>query len=289
MWAVQDKVSSAIRIARQRGLPGLLQAVGRNLGVQALQGQLDEAAIAWDFFRGQRAPGVMVDVGAHHGSALRPFVRRGWEVHAFEPDAVNRAPLIAEFGGLANLRIDPRAVSDRAMQGVTFYRSEVSSGISGLSAFHASHKAADVTDVTTLTDWAASTGVNTIDFLKIDTEGHDLFVLRGMPWQQLRPRLVLCEFENSKTEPLGYNYDDLVAFLMSKGYTVITSEWYPIQRYGTTHSWKCFAEGTPPAISNQAGWGNLLALRDAADLPALRTACQRAATRNPKPKVGPII
>jgi FkbM family methyltransferase len=269
MWDVNGKLISAMRIARERGVSGLVQAVGRNLGVASMQAGLDESDIAWDFFHHQAAPGTMVDVGAHYGSALRPFARKGWQVFAFEPDAKNRAHLLGEFAGFPNLKIDPRAVADQARQGVTFYRSDVSSGISGLSAFDPSHRAEDRIDVTTLTDFAAANGVQGIDFLKIDTEGHDLFVLRGVPWHQMRPRLVLCEFENRKTEPLGYRYEDLANFLADQGYHVITSEWHPIERYGATHRWHRFAEGKPPPLSNPLGWGNILAVRDAADLPGL--------------------
>lgn len=279
MWAVNGKLISALRIARERGVSGLVQAFGRNLGVAKLQAGLDESDIAWDFFQHQASAGTMIDVGAHYGSALRPFVRKGWRVFAFEPDAKNRAVLVSEFAGFPSLKIDPRAVSDQAQQGVTFYRSDVSSGISGLSAFDPSHKAEDRIDVTTLTDFLSNIDVKDIDFLKIDTEGHDLFVLRGVPWKRVRPRLVLCEFENRKTQPLGYCYEDLAGYLGQQGYQVITSEWHPIERYGATHCWHQFSEGSPPPISNPQGWGNLLAVRDMADLPALRSACARAAQR----------
>jgi FkbM family methyltransferase len=281
MWTVNDKLISAVRIARERGVSGLMAAVGRNLGVASLQAGLDESDIAWDFFQQQSATGIMVDVGAHFGSALRPFARRGWRVFAFEPDAKNRAHLLSEFAGFQNVQIDPRAVSDRARQGVTFYRSDVSSGISGLSAFDPSHHAADSIDVTTLTEFLAANDLQTIDFLKIDTEGFDLFVLRGFPWQRVRPRLVLCEFEDHKTEPLGYRYEDLANYLATQGYHVITSEWHPIQRYGVTHRWYRFSEGSPPLLKNPLGWGNILAVRDAADAPAMRAACARAAAREP--------
>lgn len=279
MWVITGKLVSAMRITRERGLSGLMQALGRNVGMSSLRAGLDEADIAWDFFRMQSPGGVMVDVGAHYGSALRPFVRQGWQVYAFEPDARNREHLVSEFGAFPNLRVDPRAVADVARQGVTFYRSEVSSGISGLSAFDPSHKAQDSIDITTLADFLSATALGAIDFLKIDTEGHDLFVLRGLPWQRLKPRLVLCEFENHKTKPLGYGYEDLAGYLAEQGYTVITSEWYPITRYGATHRWRRFAEGNPPALLDPLGWGNLLAVRDAADVPALRALCQRAARR----------
>lgn len=279
MWVVSAKLASAMRIARERGLPGLLQAVGRNVGLRTQQAGLDEATIARDFFNSQAAPGTMVDVGAHYGSALRPFARHGWQVFAFKPDAQNRAHLVAEFGAFPNLAIDPRAVSDTPRQGVTFYRSDVSSGISGLSAFDPSHRAQATIDITTLAELIDTQQVRSIDFLKIDTEGHDLFVLRGLPWATLRPRLILCEYENHKTVPLGYTYQDLANFLAAQGYTVVTSEWFPIERYGIQHRWRQFAEGQPPPVADAQGWGNMLAVRDAADLPALRAACARAAHR----------
>ena len=279
MWVVNAKVASAVRIARERGMSGLLQAIGRNIGLPAQQAGLDEADIAWDFFNDHTAPGTMVDVGAHYGSALRPFVRHGWQVFAFEPDAQNRVHLTAEFGNFPKLVIDPRAVSDTPRQGVVFYRSDVSSGISGLSAFDPSHRAQATIDITTLAELIDTRQLRNIDFLKIDTEGHDLFVLRGLPWATLRPRLILCEYEDHKTAPLGYNYQDLANFLAGQGYTVVTSEWFPIKRYGIQHRWRQFAEGQPPPIADPQGWGNILAVRDAADLPAMRAACARAGQR----------
>src|SRR3546814_16404027 len=85
----------------------------------------------------------MIDVGAHHGHALFPFVQKGWKVFAFEPDDGNRALLekrLEQNGAAQSLvRLDKRAVSDRVSAGLAFYRSDQSSGISGLSAFHPSH------------------------------------------------------------------------------------------------------------------------------------------------------
>ncbi len=279
MNILKEKVINVLRIAREQGARGVVQAVGRNLGMASLQVGLDESAIAWDFFRDMPGGGTMIDVGAHYGGALKPFLEHGWQVHAFEPDAKNRAHLLEAFPQSAGLNVDPRAVSDQPRTGVTFYRSALSTGISGLSAFDPSHRAEDRIEVTTLAAVIAARSIAAVDFLKIDTEGHDLFVLRGFPWQQLRPRLVLCEYENRKTEPLGYRYEDLTGHLVTQGYSVITSEWHPIERYGIQHRWLCFSEGQPPAIANPQGWGNVLAVRDSADLPALRAACERAARR----------
>jgi hypothetical protein len=76
-----------------------------------------------------------------------------------------------------------------------------------------------------------------VDFLKIDTEGHDLFVLQGFPWERNRPQVIECEFEDLKSKPLGYTTKDMADFLVGKGYTVYVSEWHPILKYGQRHDW----------------------------------------------------
>jgi FkbM family methyltransferase len=37
-----------------------------------------------------------------------------------------------------------------------------------------------------------------VDLLSIDTEGHDLAVLRGVDWREIRPRMVICEAHNAQ-------------------------------------------------------------------------------------------
>ena len=37
---------------------------------------------------------TMIDVGAHHGFALLPFLNMGWQIFAFEPDQKNREQLL---------------------------------------------------------------------------------------------------------------------------------------------------------------------------------------------------
>src|SRR3546814_2190758 len=68
-----------------------------------------------------------------------------------------------------------RAVSDQVRSGQVFYRSDQSTGISGLSAFHPSHVSKQVVDTTTLSDVLADADIDGVDFLKVVTEGHDLF------------------------------------------------------------------------------------------------------------------
>jgi FkbM family methyltransferase len=216
----------------------------------------------------------MIDVGAHLGGALSLFAHSGWRVYAIEPDSENRKKLETTFGSLQNVVIDSRAMSDQTGVQAILYRSTESTGISGLSSFHPSHRPGEVVNVTTLGHFFDEQGITnqSVDFLKIDTEGFDLRVLKGIPWHKISPRLILCEFEDSKTIPLGYTFHDLAKFLVAHGYKLIVSEWYPIERYGVSHKWRQFAT-YPCKLMDTGAWGNILATNDDSLYDALLQIC----------------
>ena len=195
----------------------------------------------------------MIDVGAMWGTSLAPFYHAGWKIFAFEPDRQNYQELVKRY---PNIYIDRRAVSNKPATNVTLYKSQQSTGISTLSPFHESHYAAIGVDVITLSAFIKEQKIKKVDFLKIDTEGYDYFVLQGYPWKKA-PKVILCEFEDSKTEPLGYTFEDMAEFLLSKGYKLKISEWYPVKAYGTAHQWKRFVDY--PCELGEGAWGNIIA------------------------------
>lgn len=246
---------------------------------------VDETDVVAELFRHGLTGSSMIDVGAHHGSALKPFLALGWTIYAFEPDPDNRAKLLTWLKGQPghhSVTVDTRCVSDEPRRQAPFYTSSQSTGISGLSAFHASHVESQRVDVTTLSEVMGEQQLSGTDFLKVDTEGHDLFVLQGFPWDRARPRVIECEFEDGKTRPLGYRFHHLARFLMEKGYTVYVSEWHPIVRYGIRHDWRQLSH-YPCELADADGWGNLLAFREAVDqrllLRAFEAKLKRPAAR----------
>lgn len=200
--------------------------------------------------------GVMFDVGAHYGYSLARFAERGWEIHAFEPDPRNRAVLERQFGGKSNVQIIPVAASDASGE-LPLYISDESSGISSLAPFTDSHVYASTAKVIRLADYVREHNVTRIDFLKIDVEGFEQNVLQGLEWA-IKPKVIVLEFEDSKSYPLGYSWRDLAEDLVDGGYDVVVSEWYPIVRYGSTHRWRRFAR-YPTTLADPAAWGNLIA------------------------------
>jgi FkbM family methyltransferase len=232
-----------------------------------------EVNLAFEALDAARHTGVMVDVGAHGGESFSRFAKHHWRIHAFEPDSANRAKLREKFGALPNLTLDPRAVSDEPAAAATLFTSSVATSISSLAAFHESHSAGEKVAVTSLDLFFAEAGLTAVDFLKIDAEGFDWRVLRGVPWARVRPRFVMCEFEDIRTSDAdGYRMDNMGRLLHEQGYTVIVSEWFPVRQYGVLHDWRRFAR-FPCGLADPKGWGNLLAAREPAVVQTLLRVC----------------
>ncbi|MFS0900880.1 FkbM family methyltransferase [Mycolicibacterium litorale] len=229
---------------------GIKQRIGKALGPPNLDEVLMVCRVIGD------RPGTMVDVGAHHGYALEPFLDQGWVVHAFEPDPANRAILSSRCPGAL---IDPRAVSETDGEEVSLFTSDVSTGISTLSPFHTTHAVTATVQTVRLDTYLKEQDVQRVDFLKVDIEGFDLFALRSFPWDTHQPKAVVCEFEDHKTTRLGHTVHDIAKFLQNEGYAVIVSEWEPITEYGVNHAWKRFVRY--PVTLSQDGWGNLIAVQ----------------------------
>jgi FkbM family methyltransferase len=240
-----------------------LRAARENLRPLLRHRYADETGLVHRLLRQGPRGRVMVDVGAHHGHALEPFALDHWVVHAFEPDAANRRVLERRWGGWPGVVIDDRALSDREVASAAFYRSPVSDGISSLTPFHSSHAAGHAVGVTTLAAYVEERGLARVDFLKVDAEGHDLNVLKGVPWDRLQPGVVVCEFDEGKRPAVVQGYEELGGFLVDRGYGILVSEWAPIVEYGLRHRWRRYVE-YPAALADRAAWGNLIAVRDPA-------------------------
>ncbi|MCR9287020.1 MAG: FkbM family methyltransferase [Bacteroidetes bacterium] len=223
---------------------------------------IEEVDIVYKIFQDQSGKGkIMLDVGAHFGTALMPFAKKDWTIYAFEPDPSNREKLIAQIADYKNVTIDIRAASNTTGDTVSFFTSEVSTGISSMSAFHKSHKETSKVQTIRLGDFCKENKINDVDFLKIDTEGFDLFVLKGYDWvNQKHPDYIVTEFEDRKTKPLGYSFQEQANYLIEQGYKVIVSEWHPIIEYGQRHKWKRFVTN-PSQVTDELAWGNIIACK----------------------------
>ncbi len=143
----------------------------------------------------------MFDIGANHGSYTR-FLRElapSARIHAFEPHPATFASLQRRTDGCGASLVN-MAVSDRSgtMQLYDFAdedgSTQASLGEASVAMFDANTVAWTV-ETTTLDEYMAQAGLERIDFLKIDTEGFDINVLRGAAGALRRGAIGTIQFE----------------------------------------------------------------------------------------------
>ena len=196
----------------------------------------------------------------------RKFVELKWSVFAFEPNQERYQHIelyLKNNPKIKNLTLEKKCVNNKEEDNLTFYLSDVSKGISSLTPFHDSHEKASFTvSSVRLDNYMKYKNIKHLNFLKIDTEGHDYFVLQSYPWDLDKPDVIKCEFEDLKSEiKLNYIWKDMTEYLSKLGYKIIVSEWYPIVGYGTTHKWRGLKE-YPCELDDKNAWGNFICFKD---------------------------
>jgi FkbM family methyltransferase len=147
---------------------------------------------------------VAVDVGANRGEWSRHLLRAcgpaGIEVtlHAFEPSAHTFGLLRTQLAAATGPRVTlvNQALSDEEGQAV-LYQVAPGAGSNSMYASTGVHGSpvAETVDVTTLDRYCDGAGIDRIDLLKVDAEGHDLLVLAGAGRLLGEQRVAAAQFE----------------------------------------------------------------------------------------------
>jgi FkbM family methyltransferase len=171
----------------------------------------------------------MIDVGAHHGHSLQPFLEVGWHVYAFEPVAPNRQRLESLGAGNSRLVIRPEAVSNQMGQRLLHLaldrRGALHEYYHSLEHFAEDEwhrKGPSVPVATVSLDDLVDRGdlPPRVGVLKVDTEGHDLAVLQGAA--HLRVEVVAVEFwcAGHAFGPSPSPAEDIIRLMASRDYPV---------------------------------------------------------------------
>ena len=214
--------------------------------------------------------GLMIDVGANKGGSFMPFARKGWKVIAIEPLLELANDLLRRTVSLKNVIVINTAISDRVSKDVPFYTTHESDGMGALHPFRPAHRKTSLVNVTTLKHIVAQQNIRQVDFLKVDAEGFDLMVLKGFPFNKIKPKLIEVEFGNVKTKHIGYTADELYRYLEDQDYRVIVSEWAHAKYVGGKfeHKWL----GYRKELTDEMYWGNMFAVSKFA-YPRLKSMC----------------
>ncbi|HET7464276.1 MAG TPA: FkbM family methyltransferase [Longimicrobium sp.] len=180
-----------------------------SFGTTWFQGRAYEAETVALFAAALRPGATVVDVGANHGyfTVLAALLAGpGGRVEAFEPNPAVAGALrrVLERNGVeGRVSVHPDALADR--EGSADFFVSVSPVNDGLSSLLADGDAlergvirADATvrvPTTTFDAFAARAGLGRVDLLKIDVEGAEALVLRGMErtLAESPPRRIVCE------------------------------------------------------------------------------------------------
>jgi FkbM family methyltransferase len=160
---------------------------------------------------------VAFDVGAHVGdwTALALEIEPSLQIHCFEPFPGSYGQLEQRFGGAANVRLNSFALSDQAGEASL----HVHEGESDRNSLHGAGRSSEPVRLRTLDEYCESEGVERVDYLKIDTEGHELAVLRGAEGalRAGRIRYVQVEYGPAYLEA-GATLQDVMVFLGELGF-----------------------------------------------------------------------
>jgi len=239
------------------GVKRFLQTAGRDVGLYnacreyafRFDGENDWDSYRNGEFRTLRAliPNcrLVFDVGANRGDWIELVLtlNPALEIHAFEPAAANFRVLAAKrlpeevrinnvgLGECEEQRtlyqLGPHAASELR----SLYRRDGLEADMGLAVTDATEQVR----IVTLDGYCAAGGITAIDYLKIDTEGHDLRVLRGARGMIARRAVRFIQFEYG--EPNIESRDllkDFFGFFADTGYQLykITADGYlPQPRY----------------------------------------------------------
>jgi FkbM family methyltransferase len=206
----------------------------------------------------QVEPGMVVaDIGANIGLYTYLLARCAGErgfVYAFEPDPDLFAALEANCrtNGVANVRLQNVALGAQD-DTLTLRRARFNSGDNRLSRRESSPASGEVSVPVRPLD-AVLEG-RLLDFIKIDVQGWELEVFKGMRGQLAgsRPLRIYFEFWPAGLRPAGSDPAELLAFLRQHGLSVYRTENHTLTPL--SHD-----DGLAGPLKS-TGWINLMAIR----------------------------
>jgi FkbM family methyltransferase len=156
---------------------------------------------------------VAVDIGAHVGFWSMHLVKRFEHVHAFEPIGLHRDCFALNVVPLNKTTMHPIALGDHSGT-VEMKTTEGSSGDSKVSTDGGAYTLKRLDDVIDI----ASIDYDRVDFVKVDAEGYEMFILRG--GEQLLRRCkptVIVEQKPGFARRYGLPQQGAVDYLQSLG------------------------------------------------------------------------
>ena len=186
---------------------------------------------------GMGDPTVVFDVGAHLGQTTLHFHKKfkNAHIHSFEPVAQNFHKLARNIGNRDRLFVNEIALGSSV--GTAFVNEGDSDLTHSISTSSPSDKTEDVQEVAVETiDWYVDREkINEIGLLKIDTEGHEIEVLKGADTtiKSGRIKAIFAECDFCREDIQHTYFPDLLDYLSEKDFSFFGL--YDVMHYGRNH------------------------------------------------------
>ena len=134
------------------------------------------------------------------------------------PENVESIKTVLAVRNITNVSVQQMAVSEKT--GMSEFHIYESKGHNSLGRVKTSSKFVKAIQVPTITldEFTRKNGIDRIDFLKIDVEGFELFVLRGASCVLARTDMVYFESWESHFNKFGYSTPDVLTLLADHGF-----------------------------------------------------------------------
>ena len=160
---------------------------------------------------------VALDIGACIGNFTRFLAKHSKTVFAFEPSPFNYAKLIENTKDLKNVAAFEIAIRHKESFHKTLYLCPNDIGMNRLYPSKWCIDGLRVTNV--VTRRIDDLGIKNINFVKIDVEGYEYYVIKGMKNLIKRDHpIILMEFHPPSMEEAGSDPSKLYHFMMDIGY-----------------------------------------------------------------------
>lgn len=189
---------------------------------------------------------VVFDIGANKGQSIELYksLFKNATVYSFEPNPELQEILLKKYHGRGDVIINPVALGERDEDNefIIFENSELSSfkpmESNKLNPFSGEKiKTKSVTQVLTLDTYLKKNNVESIDLLKIDTQGYEFEILKGS-LKTLEAKVIKNIYLELTLVPLyknQSNYIDVISLLDKYNYQLVG--FYEMRRYNNYIEW----------------------------------------------------
>ncbi len=155
---------------------------------------------------------TIFDVGCNEGNYITPFLKSNAEIHCFEPHPETCKRLRNRYADNAKIVVNQIGLSDKKEETYIFDYQDVN-GSSHASLFEENitevqNKPSSKTKIALdlLDSYIAENNIGYIDLLKIDTEGNEIFVLKGAEKALAQNKIGIIQFEFSALNISGRSF-----------------------------------------------------------------------------------